>query len=228
MTPERKKEFVRLFDGMTGAHSRPELWRDMIPLFALCIAQSVQWRKDREERYLGIVRRYDEKCLSAFSQLLGLLTVILEEGIRAENFGDPLGELFMEMQLGSAFGGQFFTPYHVALMMARLLMDAEQVRRQIAETGRATLYEPACGAGATLIAAAQALREQGIDYQRQCVFYAQEIDEATAMMCYIQLSLLGAPAVVRVGNTLTDPEMRVDKNAWCTPMYLLGGAKWPI
>lgn len=228
MTPERKKEFVRLFDGMTGAHSRPELWRDMIPLFALCIAQSVQWRKDREERFQMILSKYDDRHIMTFGELLGLLTVILEEGVRAESFGDPLGELFMEMQLGSAFGGQFFTPYHVALMMARLLMDAEQVRRQIAETGRATLYEPACGAGATLIAAAQALREQGIDYQRQCVFYAQEIDEATAMMCYIQLSLLGAPAVVRVGNTLTDPEMRVDKNAWCTPMYLLGGAKWPI
>ena len=225
MTPERKKEFVKLFDGMTGAHSRPALWRDMIPLFALTISQPVQYREDREKRFQMILSKYDDRHKRTFAELLGLLTVIMEENVAEGDFGDLLGELFMEMQLGSAFGGQFFTPYHVCLMMARM-MDIDALKRAIDAGGCARFYEPACGAGATVIAAAQVMRERGIDYQRDVVFCAQDIDEATALMCYIQLSLLGAQAVVHVGNTLLEPRFAPDREAWLTPMYLLGGAKW--
>lgn len=50
----------------------------------------------------------------------------------------------------------------------------------------------------------------------------------TACMCYIQLSLLGCPGYVVVGDTLVHPSVSLDKkgllpkhteNIWLTPMF---------
>lgn len=40
-------------------------------------------------------------------------------------------------------------------------------------------------------------------------------------MCYIQLSLLGVAAYIKVGNTFTEPMCSKDtlENYWFTPMY---------
>ena len=46
------------------------------------------------------------------------------------------------------------------------------------------------------------MHERGIDWQRKALFYCQDISEMTALMYYIQLSLIGAAAVVIVGDTL--------------------------
>lgn len=49
----------------------------------------------------------------------------------------------------------------------------------------------------------------------------QDIDEIAALMCYIQLSLLGVAACIKVGNSLTDPMTGNDSmdNYWFTPIY---------
>ena len=49
----------------------------------------------------------------------------------------------------------------------------------------------------------------------------QDIDETVALMCYIQLSLLGVAAYIKVGNALTEPMTTADllENYWFTPMY---------
>ena len=64
------------------------------------------------------------------------------------------------------------------------------------------MNDPAAGGGATLIAAANVLREWGINYQRKALFIAQELSEMTALSCYIQMSLLGMPGVVLIGDTM--------------------------
>ena len=42
-----------------------------------------------------------------------------------------------------------------------------------------------------------------------------------ALMCYIQLSLLGVAGYVKIGNSITDPITDKDsyENYWFTPMY---------
>ena len=54
---------------------------------------------------------------------------------------------------------------------------------------------------------------------------AQDLSENTALMCYIQLSLLGIAAIVYIGDSLEEP-YRFDPlctppadNIWFTPMY---------
>lgn len=84
---------------------------------------------------------------------------------------------------------------------------------------------PRCGAGATLIAGIHAARKQlekaNLNHQNHLLVVAQDIDETVALMCYIQLSLLGVAGYVKVGNSLTEPMTDNDdkENYWFTPMY---------
>ena len=71
------------------------------------------------------------------------------------------------------------------------------------------------------------IRKRGKKSQNQnrVIFVAQNLDFTAAMMCYIQLSLLGCKAIVKVGNSLTDPFVPADlegKDVWYTPMYTCG------
>ena len=62
---------------------------------------------------------------------------------------------------------------------------------------------------------------------------AQDIDYIVGMMCYLQMSLLGMPGYVVIGDTLASPSVSYDKrgllpvdkwNVWYTP--LLRTAIW--
>lgn len=50
---------------------------------------------------------------------------------------------------------------------------------------------------------------------------AQDVDSTVALMCYIQLSLLGVAGMIKIGNSLTEPIANKDstENYWFTPMY---------
>ena len=72
----------------------------------------------------------------------------------------------------------------------------------IEEKGYVTINDPACGGGVMLVAACAHMKELGYNINRQVCIYAQDIDSKCANMTYIQLALLGVPAVVVTGNTL--------------------------
>ena len=110
-------------------------------------------------------------------------------------FNDVLGSIFMQLGIGNEAGGQFFTPYHIAQVVA----DAAKVEDK---DGIIRVSEPSCGAGANAIAFCEACHKKGIDYQRKVLFECQDVSELTALMCYIQLSFLGAAAKIIVGDTL--------------------------
>lgn len=130
----------------------------------------------------------------------------------------------MELNLGNSNAGQFFTPFNVCRAMAETAIS-ETVGETIREKGYISVNDCACGAGATLIAAAEVLHNRGIDYQRNALFVGQDLDETVAMMCYVQMSLLGIAGYVHVGNTLTEPQTGSvlfggeDANTWYTPMF---------
>ena len=221
-----KKEFVKLFDELTGHQHRWQAWQDMVWLFAASIANSIKtphWEK-REERYLEIIRKYDKKRQQIFPELFARLVLIMDDAVKAGDYGDFLGELYMTLELGNAAGGQFFTPYHVCLMMAEVTYS-DQARREIARQGWTSCYDCACGAGATLISMAEVLKRHDVNYQQHCIFVGQDIDYVTGLMCYIQLSLLGCAGYVHIGNTLTDPMTGHvlfgdgKDTTWYTPMY---------
>lgn len=60
-----------------------------------------------------------------------------------------------------------------------------------------------------------------LNFQNHVLVVAQDIDEIVALMCYIQLSLLGVAAYIKVGDVFTQPMSTDDngENYWFTMMY---------
>lgn len=215
----RQKESVRLVQTNASRRRVHEVFGDFCELGALSISNSVDRLQfgRREARYLKIVARYSPEEVARFPAMLGELVQMFEEG-----FDDHLGGLFMQLELGNHWKGQFFTPYSVASAMAS--MTLVNAREQIEREGFITINEPACGAGAMVIACADALHAQGINYQQVMHVTAQDIDATAAHMAYIQLSLMHIPAQVVEGNSIA----MTDWAHWLTPAHVLGGWDWRL
>lgn len=72
------------------------------------------------------------------------------------------------------------------------------------ERGWVSICDCCCGAGALLIGARNELLRKHFS-PTNTLFVAQDIDRTAALMCYLQLSLLGCAGYVIVGNSLTNP-----------------------
>ena len=110
----------------------------------------------------------------------------------------------MALELGSHWKGQFFTPYSICQLMAA--MTIEDRTSQIEKQGWSGINDNCCGAGGLLIAARNETVRRGLG-PRQVLYVAQDIDRTVALMCYLQLSLLGCAGYVIVGDTLTQPSV---------------------
>lgn len=220
---DRQRELEKLYNKLCGRYSRYEVWQDMVVMIACAIANAVDKRHfdEREAMYMRIVPKYSKEELSVFPEFFTHIVLGMEENPDC----DFLGELYMGLDLGNNKAGQFFTPYHVCKFMAECSIQEDLLKSQIESNGWISVNDPACGAGATLMAAANYLKGIGINYQMQALFVAQDVDMTVALMCYIQLSLLGCAGYVVIGNTLTEPQTghvlfgEESSRCWFTPMY---------
>lgn len=218
---DSKKEFLRVFNQLTNRHRSWDVWRDFIVMYSCALSNPVdkQHYDEREALYLRTIKKYNKQEQPLFSELAAYTVMALEDNPEQ----DFLGSIYMSLNLGNQHNGQFFTPYHVCELMAEVTMQDSVLK--IEEEGYITINDPCCGAGATLIAGVHAakkrLEKAGYNYQNHVLVVAQDIDMTVALMCYIQLSLLGVAGYVKVGNSLTDPIIANDskENYWYTPMY---------
>ena len=216
---DARKEFLRVFKQLTSRHRAWDIWRDFIIMFACAISNSLDKSHydEREKRYLKIIKKYNKQEQNLFPELTAHTVMALEENPEK----DFLGGIFMELNLGNGSNGQFFTPYHVCDLMAKMAMT-ESVVQEINEKGYITICDSCCGAGATLIAgiheARRQLEKENLNYQNHVLVVGQDIDEIVALMCYIQLSLLGVAAYIKIGNNFTEP-IDPNDNYWFTPIY---------
>ena len=218
-TPDRR------FDkAVRGLADRTTLWRafgDWTEAAALALANAFPGRgldprwDDREARYLGIAKRYDP---GLWSSATAEMMACVVDGLGEDEPADFLGSAFMRLELSSHWHGQFFTPMEVSLCMARMLVSEGPLRESVEGRGFVTLMEPACGAGGMVVAFSTAMREAGLNPQRQLHVTAQDIDPTAVHMAQVQLSLLGIPAVIHLGNTLTQER----SETWRTPQHWLG------
>lgn len=223
----RQKQFMDHMNQLTYSRSAWEIWRDFVTMSACAISNAVDRSPKREERerlYLDTAGRYKADELDKISGMLAATAAALDDDPEQ----DFLGDLFQMLELSSHWHGQFFTPYSVCTFMAEIGLG-EKVKAEIEEKGHISVNDPACGAGALLIAAANACRAVKVNYQTSVEFIGQDIDFTAAMMCYIQISLLGCPGYVIVGDTLkhppTDP-MPEDYQVWYTPLWYSDIWQW--
>lgn len=222
---ESQKNIIQMLNALSGKYSLWELWQDWITMSAISIANVFDgpYRKEREEMYASRAARYSASELKVFADMLFELVADMDR----DPDQDFLGELFMALDLGNEWRGQFFTPYDVCRMMATMSIT-DDLNAKIESQGWVSVNDPACGAGALLLAFANECQRRGINFQTSVLFVAQDVDFLAGMMCYIQMSLLGCPGYVVIGNTLTEPSTSLDargllptgdSNVWFTPMY---------
>ncbi len=186
-------------------------------------------REKREERFLQIERQYEKVDWQILIRAFAHLQMAFEANVdystnedgkvvaKPGAFDDILGRIYMECDQGNAGSGQFFTPYEISKMMARLLISADDPR--LLERGFIRLSEPAAGAGGMVIATADVLNDAGFNYQQAMHAQTIDVDLRCVHMTFIQFAMLHIPAVVVHGNSLSMEAW----STWYTPAHILGG-----
>lgn len=210
-------DFTKIF---TELSRNTELWKvfeDFLEITSLTYANFCELDKakykEREDRYQEIIKKYKKDELDKFSELIATLIQLMDREI-----DDYLGRAFMELELGNKWRGQFFTPMSTAKLMARTNLRKDIVEESIKERGFIAGGDMAVGGGVTMLALADTLKSLGYNYQRQFVVIASDLDEKACQMTFIQLSILGIPAVIRQMDALT----LVEEDRWTTWAYRLG------
>lgn len=213
----QQKEIYECFQHLSERYGRWEIWADFITLSACSLCALDR----KEQEYAEIIKRYKPDDIRWFSRMLAFTV----EALECNPDQDFLGDLFMRFGLSNTWKGQFFTPYGICKAISK--MTVGDLGAQMKTRPWISVNDPACGAGALLIAFAQECLQQKINYQQSVLFVAQDIDRTAALMCFVQLSLLGCPGYVVVGDTILNPILgpstllpvkQEGQEIWYTPM----------
>lgn len=217
---DNKKEFIKYFENLSFKYGRYRVWTDFVYISAYAISNPFDKRffEEREKHYNEIISRYEKEEISNFVHMLAEVISAYIENTEQ----DFLGSIFGELRLNNEWSGQFFTPYNIGSMMSKIILEDQIETKSKSEP--ITISDPCCGSGCLLIGAVNHARESGYNIEKDVIIYTQDIDNIAALMCYIQLSLLGCKAIVKIGDSLSDPLVIGDDmknpNLWLTPAFL--------
>jgi len=210
----QQKQFMKIIKTIDYSRQNWEKFYDFCELtsqsFRVCLSPYHDLVSKDIER---IHKKYKKEDITKFDKMLDCMIESLEI-----SYHDFLGDIFQEMELHNKYKGQFFTPYPVCKMMSQMTLGTN-IKESFNESGYFTCNDPACGAGATLIAVVDELVSQGHNPSTDVYMVAQDVDQLASYMCYIQLSLCGVAAKIVHGNTLSGEIF----SEWYTPVYFLNG-----
>ena len=214
------EKFLSIFEKLTCHYASYDVWKDFIIVSACAISNSCDKINydERESLYIETIKKYNKQEQGIFPELFAETVLQLENNLEQ----DFLGQLFMNLNFGDKHLEQYFTPYHVSKLMSKSIIgDAVS---QVKKGKRITISDPCCGSGSLLIAsineAKRQLEKENMNFQKYIYVCGQDISKITALMCYIQLSLMGVAGCIIVGDSLLNTENAI-QNCWFTPMYFL-------
>lgn len=153
--------------------------------------------EDREEKFNRLVEKHGAKTMQMFYECQAELVMLFEE----KGIDDYLGKIHHQLGVHNKMKGQFFTPFHLAKMMAET--QVSDVIEKIEKDGKIKITDSACGSACLLLAMLAVLKEKGINYQKNITLICSDLDENAIQMAYIQLSLTGVAAKCENKNALT-------------------------
>ncbi len=191
-------EFARLIEsaGKYGGMRTHELFDKFLFCGYAALRQAVHKLSDGEicakleAEYMKTIKAIPAP--DKFSEAMAMLVAELEQRPR-----DVLGDVYQQIGMAeTSYKGQVFTPSALSVMVGQMtLPEAPDPLHRI------TIYEPCVGGGAIIISAAQLLKARGFnpwDY----FIWAADISYVCFHMAYIQLTLLGVPAIVARQDSL--------------------------
>lgn len=211
------EEIIKIITNISGKYSATLVFDDFIKMVAISLSNSTElihnkiWEK-RENQYQAIVSKYTEEEVNNFVKILAILIELFNEEIY-----DYLGYIYMKCEMSNSRTGQFFTPFHLSKLTAKLIInDIEEIKQT---DNIITLNEPSCGGGGMILAYLKILKDNNINYQKKVKIIAQDLDFRSVYMTYIQLSLVGARAKVVQGDTLLEPNVKDRERIFYTPTW---------
>jgi len=172
------KQLKAILQAGYSASSIFEDWLDLM-IYAL--------QRD-DPHYLEIVNKYrndkpeGEREIDYFCKAFALLQIEMQKTNE-----DILGQVYMEWNMSNKYRGQFFTPRHVASLMASILSP------------KGKILDPCCGSGVMLIEAIKTMNNEIID---ESLFVGQDIDITCVKMCALNLLFFNANGYVVWGDSL--------------------------
>lgn len=204
----RASAFKEAFNNLAYKYGGHKVWRDFVTMAACSLSglSGGDHFEERERMYLESASHYKAEELDGFSAMMACTILAINENPEQ----DFLGSLYGELRLINRSAEQFFTPYCIATLMARVALPPLEKGKSISD--------PCCGAGALLLAAANEAKRNGMNVGTDLLFVGQDIDFVPAMMAYIQLSLMGCNAIIKVGDSLSNPFLEGENgnNVWRT------------
>ena len=209
------KEIVKIMKTCSDTQNLYEVFTDFVKMMAYNISFAVDMttKDERIKEYETIAKKYTKEQLEGCAQVLALVTSILEQQRE-----DVFGRIYMELGFGDKLKAQEFTPTGISSIMAMLSLDKQSVEGVIKKEGFVSIEDSSCGGGSTIIQAVEELTKIGVNPQSQILVFANDLDFMAVAMCYVQLSLLGIPALIKQQDTLTLMIFSV----WYTPFFILG------
>ena len=174
-----------------------QVFEDFVICCAYSLANAASYNQEREDEYLRIAKKYEKEEFNSFAKMFAALQIELGK----EDFDDVLGNLYEDLGLSSKHLGQFFTPIHISDLMAKMTFDVEDTKRKIEENGYTSMSDPCCGSGRMLLSYLKACRDNDIDIDK-VYFDGGDLSKLCSCMTYVNLSLLGASAIVYNQDTL--------------------------
>lgn len=196
-----KKIIADMIVEISGHRSPYQVFYDWCTCMAMAFQNSCDMFKDseiykhHEELYQNTIKQYSESEQAKLYEMTGRLFLAFENEI-----SDYLGGIYMEAGCGNKYVGQFFTPFHLSELTAKLGVDGTDEDYH--------MNEPSCGGGAMILATAKVLSDYGINFQKRLKVVAQDLDWLGVYMTYIQCSILGIDAIVVQGDTLKEPYVK--------------------
>lgn len=200
---EAEKNILKRIERLAGKYNPYNIFNDWITMLGLSIANACtaihgKVYNEREEWYMSIMNKYTKDEFDAFAEMTAYLVESLEEEMT-----DVLGGVFMLSGAGNDRLGQFFTPFHLSELNAKIALDKMDLTEE-----KLKINEPSSGGGGMIIAVAKVLKDNGINYQKKMEVVAQDLDWLGVFMSYVQFSFLGINAIVAQGDTLMEPYVK--------------------
>lgn len=230
---ENVQRFINGFKLLLGSKNPYQVWSDLMLMFATSLQNSctrfylesknktlINTWNAREEQYLKTIKQYSAKEQRIITQMFALLTMEYQDN----PYQDLLGNIYMQLEIANKNAGQFFTPYNISQMSAKVTINKPMLSKQVHDKGYVSVNDPSVGAGGMLIAAAEVCSNlfKKLNYKNHVYFVGQDIDITCCHMSYIQISLLGLAGYIIHANTLTTPVVDYFKDnslIWTTPYY---------
>lgn len=196
---EHIKSIIKTIEIMSQSAGVESVYRDWCECMALSISNGCRFLHDetwnkREKAYLDIAKKYkDKSSISYFTQMFSDLTNAFE----IDPFNDYLGQIYMELMGGNKMLGQCFTPMSLCEVCAGTTIG-DDIPEEVK-----TLADDCSGGGAMLIAACKHYYDHNVNYQKYLKIVAGDLDRLCVFMSYVQLSLIGARAVVYHHDAIT-------------------------